>query len=356
MLQHQLEQNALAQSFRQAYWESSQRGHREVQQLAQPAPSSGVCQQLANDMNLQRGPMDNTMTPLLPLSDPAINFNLAQQIPMPISSQLVALLQRSWYAQLQAATGDSNQAFMHPLAMSGIPGVNYQTLGGMANAAVNLQLLALAQQRSAVAPFMPSYNPAHAFAVAQADWSGDALLGNVPPQMLLAASTWTSATESTIPGAAAAVPIAMAPAVQSPLDKADMDRLFIKNKELRKKAFPIRLHRLLTDASEQGFEEIISWSPSGRAFKLKDRDRFQYEVMPKYFRMSKISSFRRQLSMYGFTRLFTGLDKGSYKHELFLKDHPELACHMRRVTEQREEDALQEAAAAAEDAHESENE
>jgi len=53
--------------------------------------------------------------------------------------------------------------------------------------------------------------------------------------------------------------------------------------------------------------------------------------MPKYFRQSRLSSFQRQLNIYGFKRITTGHDVDGYYHELFLKDRPSLAVHMRRV-------------------------
>ena len=53
--------------------------------------------------------------------------------------------------------------------------------------------------------------------------------------------------------------------------------------------------------------------------------------MPKYFKQSRVSSFQRQLNLYGFTRIHTGPDAGGYYHELFLRGRPALGVHIRRV-------------------------
>ncbi len=96
-------------------------------------------------------------------------------------------------------------------------------------------------------------------------------------------------------------------------------------------AFPVVLHRLLTDSTEEGFEDIIAWQPHGRAFLVHDHDRFVDEVMPKYFRQTRFSSFQRQLSLYGFLRLTKGADGGAYYNEWFLRGLPHLCAHMHRT-------------------------
>lgn len=96
-------------------------------------------------------------------------------------------------------------------------------------------------------------------------------------------------------------------------------------------AFPVVLHRLLADATEEGFEHIISWQPHGRAFIVHDHERFVDQVMARYTRMSLYSSFQRQLSLYGFLRLTKGPDSGAYYNELFLRGLPHLCTHMQRT-------------------------
>ena len=43
-----------------------------------------------------------------------------------------------------------------------------------------------------------------------------------------------------------------------------------------------------------------------------------------FFSQSKLTSFQRQLSLYGFARLTKGKDQGAYYHELFLRGRPDL--------------------------------
>lgn len=65
--------------------------------------------------------------------------------------------------------------------------------------------------------------------------------------------------------------------------------------------FPRRLHLMLESEAKlravSSDHDIISWSDSGKAFKIADVPRFSSEVLPKYFRTSKFSSFQRNLNL-----------------------------------------------------------
>jgi hypothetical protein len=54
-------------------------------------------------------------------------------------------------------------------------------------------------------------------------------------------------------------------------------------------------------------------------------------VMPGYFRQTKLTSFQRQLNLYGFNRVTRGHDHGGYYHELFLLEKPFLCKRMVRT-------------------------
>jgi hypothetical protein len=95
--------------------------------------------------------------------------------------------------------------------------------------------------------------------------------------------------------------------------------------------FPQKLHQMLSDLEGQdGGSDIASFLGHGRAFAIhKPRD-FVKHVMPKYFRMSRFSSFQRQLNLYDFQRITEGPDKGAYFHELFVHGRPILSTMMKR--------------------------
>jgi len=103
--------------------------------------------------------------------------------------------------------------------------------------------------------------------------------------------------------------------------------------------FPEKLHRLLLEVEAAGRSDVISFVAGGRAFAIHKPDKFFKEIVPLYFRQSRLSSFKRQLNLYGFDLINTGAARGGYYHELFVKDRPELCRRIRRVTVKSKEEA-----------------
>jgi hypothetical protein len=75
---------------------------------------------------------------------------------------------------------------------------------------------------------------------------------------------------------------------------------------------------------------LHSWQIHGRCFIVHKPDKFK-EILPRYFKLSKIQSFQRQLNLYGFQRLTVGADKGAYYHELFLRGRLDLVQKIPRA-------------------------
>ena len=96
--------------------------------------------------------------------------------------------------------------------------------------------------------------------------------------------------------------------------------------------FPTVLHCMMEQTDSQGYSHIVSWQPHGRAFLIHDSKKFVDVVLPMYFKHSKLSSFQRQLSLYGFVRLsHDGPDRGAYYHQCFLRGRPFLCSNIQRT-------------------------
>eukprot|EP00980_Cylindrotheca_fusiformis_P024154 scaffold11571_cov122-Cylindrotheca_fusiformis.AAC.17 len=94
--------------------------------------------------------------------------------------------------------------------------------------------------------------------------------------------------------------------------------------------FPVKLHEMLRQLELDGHADIISWQPHGRCFVVHKPADF-VPLLPKYFKLSKLASFQRQLNLYGFQRLTRGRDRGGYYHEFFLRSKPFLASAIQRT-------------------------
>lgn len=95
--------------------------------------------------------------------------------------------------------------------------------------------------------------------------------------------------------------------------------------------FPEKLFAMLNRIQEDGHADVVSWQPHGRCFVVHRPEVFVASVMPMYFKQTKLTSFQRQLNLYGFARLTSGRDKGGYYHQLFLRGRPSLLKEMLRT-------------------------
>jgi len=98
----------------------------------------------------------------------------------------------------------------------------------------------------------------------------------------------------------------------------DFDAGELANKE----AFPAKLFALLENGGA-----AIGWQPNGDAFSVFDSAKFA-DLLPLYFKHKKLSSFQRQLNLYGFRR---EKDSGSYSHPMFLRGRRDLLKEIKRA-------------------------
>jgi len=78
-------------------------------------------------------------------------------------------------------------------------------------------------------------------------------------------------------------------------------------------------------------QPVFSWLPHGRAIKVHDEQRFLREIAPLFFKVSKFRSFTRQLHLWGFRRISSGVDADGWWHQYFLRGRPDLICQMIRT-------------------------
>jgi hypothetical protein len=96
--------------------------------------------------------------------------------------------------------------------------------------------------------------------------------------------------------------------------------------------FPTVLQTMMEKSDEKGYSNIISWQSHGRAFLIHQPKTFVADVLPLFFKHSKLSSFQRQLSLYGFIRLtHDGPDRGAYYHPCFLRGRSFLTSNITRT-------------------------
>lgn len=111
--------------------------------------------------------------------------------------------------------------------------------------------------------------------------------------------------------------------------------------------FVQKLFRMITDEDSS----IIEWSDDGTFFDIRDRVRFQTELLGKYYRHHKLTSFQRQLNFYNFRIVDSSIPSSfqrstvvvpekigicssslRYFREFFHRDYPQELMRIRRNT------------------------
>ncbi|XP_011166965.1 heat shock factor protein isoform X2 [Solenopsis invicta] len=100
-------------------------------------------------------------------------------------------------------------------------------------------------------------------------------------------------------------------------------------------AFLAKLWKMVDDPK---IDNLISWSPSGKSFFIRNQAKFATNLLPHYYKHSNMASFIRQLNMYGFHKKVSvelgGLkcdkDEIEFAHQYFVKDQPHSIKHIKR--------------------------
>ena len=80
--------------------------------------------------------------------------------------------------------------------------------------------------------------------------------------------------------------------------------------------------------SNESHADIISFLPHGKGFMIYQKKRFANEILPKYFKEAKFTSFTRKLNRWNFTRITRGPETGAYYHEYFQRGNLRLCMQM----------------------------
>ncbi|GKY91924.1 hypothetical protein MPSEU_000164000 [Mayamaea pseudoterrestris] len=98
--------------------------------------------------------------------------------------------------------------------------------------------------------------------------------------------------------------------------------------------FPEKLMKMMKWASAEGLTSV-EWVDDGKAFVINQPDSFTKEVVPRFFKATKFSSFTRKLYRWGFRQVNRGIgpdDPIIFGNDSFQRDHEELICKMKSVT------------------------
>ena len=82
---------------------------------------------------------------------------------------------------------------------------------------------------------------------------------------------------------------------------------------IRLQRFPVKLYALL---AQPALQDIITWMPHGRSWKVLKPRVFETSILPVFFESDNYHSFNRVINAWSFRRKSTGPDRGSYFHEV----------------------------------------
>jgi HSF-type DNA-binding len=96
-----------------------------------------------------------------------------------------------------------------------------------------------------------------------------------------------------------------------------------------------QMMNLMKFAEEQPEGYCVAWLPDGKSFVIRNPDEFTRQVLPKFFKATKFSSFTRKLYRWGFRQVNRGIgpdDPIIFGNEHFQRDNAEEMSKMRSIT------------------------
>ena len=94
-------------------------------------------------------------------------------------------------------------------------------------------------------------------------------------------------------------------------------------------SFLLKTYEIVSDPA---YSDIVCWNKAGDAFVITKTNDFWEKILPLYFKHKNLSSFVRQLNMYGFHKTKYKNNEQCFTHKFFRKDNKKLLLEMKRKT------------------------
>lgn len=100
-------------------------------------------------------------------------------------------------------------------------------------------------------------------------------------------------------------------------------------------SFPLKAYEIVSDPENS---KVVRWTEEGDAFIITNKNAFSDQVLPKYFKHKNLSTFIRQLNIYGFKKTKYKNEEHCFAHKDFRRDDKLLLKRMKRKTNKKQND------------------